>query len=894
MGKGLRVPLAGVPVHSVEQHLARLVQAGRRVAICEQLEDAKASKDLVRRGVVRVVSPGTALEPALLEEGRANFCAALAPGRAADGERRLGLAAADLSTGSFLVCELGAADLAAAPTPAEGPALLAAAARSELERLGVSELLLPQGEEHLRAALQGPWQLTSRPQAAFAPQRAAALLLDRYAIAGLEALALADRPAATAAAGALLEYLQGAGPGEEAQAAVDALAHLARPRLYEPSARMRLDPATARALNIVDPGRAAPLAADTPRTVLQLLDRCRSAAGRRLLRESLQRPLLDLERIEQRLDRVAALLARPPLRERLSRELRGLPDLERLLARSAAGLAAPPELAALGAGLAAAGRVAALLPTPSDLSSPPQEEAALARLAARLMPLPACADRLAEELEQSPEAEFGGGVIRAGVDPELDRQRLRLREARERIAALEQEQRQRSGIAALKVGYHRTFGYYLEVPRSRLAQVPQGWERRQSLARSERYVTPELRALESELLAAQEALAEGEHLRFDALRAAVAAEAAELRLQAGALARLDVACGLAQLAAERGWSRPRLDRSAQLQIREGRHPLVEAALPPGRFVPNELQLDGESRQLLLVTGPNMAGKSTYLRQAALIVLLAQSGSFVPAAEVRLGLVDRIFARVGAQDDLAAGQSTFMVEMLETAQLLHNASDRSLLLLDEIGRGTSTYDGLAIAQAVVERLAGRGERGPRTLFATHFYELTALAGTLPRVHNATVAVEEDGAGGARFLHQIVPGAASRSYGIQVARGAGLPPELVQRAAQILAGLEADAAASAPGAAPLAAPPDFLRLEPSALAPPAILEELAAVDIDGRTPLEAISALYALRDHAREELRALQGDSPPPSRREAADLAEQPGGADRPASLDRPGGRDRQSL
>ena len=574
--------------------------------------------------------------------------------------------------------------------------------------------------------------------------------------------------------------------------------------------------------------------------------------GRRRLRRRLERPLRDLERIDRRLDGVEFLVRAPLLRERLGRALAAVPDLERLLARVSAGLAAPPELAALGCGLTAAAELADLLAAeraagagdgPAAGAGP---AAAAERFGAGLARCDEAEAAIRDGLEAAPAAGFEeGGVLRAGVDRDLDALGERLRAGLAAIADLERRERARSGIAGLKVGYHRTFGYYLEVSARDRDRAPPDYERRQTLAHGERFVTAELRRLEGEALAARAALAQRARALFEDLRRRVAGSAAAIRTLAAGVARLDVARALALTAAERGYCRPRLDRSDGLTIREGRHPVVEAALPPGGFVPNDLHLRGEGEQVLVLTGPNMAGKSTYLRQAALIVLLAQCGSFVPAAEARIGLVDRIFTRVGAQDDLAAGQSTFLVEMLETAAILAAATPRSLVVLDEIGRGTSTYDGLAIARAVLEHLSGAAERfagrGPRTLFATHYHELTALAGERERVANATVLVQDEG-GRIRFLHRIVPGAADRSYGIHVAELAGLPPALIARARALLAALEGTPRAGAP-APPAPEPPGACASE--------LVEELVALDVDALTPLEAIGALYALRERARLE-------------------------------------------
>ena len=932
MGQGLRVPLAGVPVQSVEGHLARLIAAGHRVAIAEQLEEpgarGGAGKRLVRRGIVRVVSPGTALEPSLLEAGRNAYCAAISivgPSGAGSsgGPARAGVALADLSTGELRGCELEAADAETAR----------AAALAELERLGARELLLPAQPESGPAAPGGepaprdgdepapgaggaadeapPWTLTPRPRERFAAGRGAALLRARFGVADVQGLGLAGRPALLGALGALLDYL-GEGQGDPASAAGggdpggvlggvvngvvsaaaggavggvvgsvvgsvpssgDRLAHLGRPQIYDPSATMRLDAATRRALDIF------PAPGGGSGSLLALLDRCRTAAGRRLLRARLERPLIALAPIEARQARVALLHEAALLRARLRQRLGEVPDLERLLGRVATGLATPPELAALGRGLDAA----AALAEPIEEEEQEQEAAAdegagdaaraalLRGIRESLPEAEAAAAAITAALAAEPElfadarGDGAAEVLRPGYDAEVDALRLRRREGRRALAALEAEERGRTGVAALKVGFHRSFGYYIELGRSHAAAAPPDWERRQTLAGGERYVSPRLRALERELLEARDALALRERELYTALCRRVAAEAAAVRRLAAGVARLDAEAALAEVAAANGWTRPQLDHSALLEIREGRHPLVEAGLAEaglgaGRFVPNDVALDGAGTQMLVVTGPNMAGKSTYLRQTALIVLLAQIGGFVPAARARLGLVDRIFARVGAQDEIAAGRSTFMVEMLETAAICSSATPRSLLVLDEIGRGTSTYDGLAIARALLEHLVS-GREGPRTLFATHFHELAALAGEVERVANASVLVgETPGGEGLRYLYRIVPGGADRSYGVHVAAMAGLPAPLLARARELLAALESGSdrggngggggsgsgsgGAGRNGTQPRALP---AAIEGSAGEP--LLRELAALDVDGLTPLEAIGALYALRERAR---------------------------------------------
>ncbi len=934
MGGGLRSPLAGVPVRSVEQHLAKLVARGHRVAICEQLEDprltraaggSRAGRGLVKRGVVRVVSPGTALEPSLLEAGEASACAAVRVIRTRR-ELRLGIAAADITTGAFHLSEIRESrqprESASQPResasqpgesasqPGGSAAQLWQRGLDQLSLLGVRELLLPDDFEDPGEPGDGPQStlaatglaatgltVTRRPAHEFRSDRAERALVRQFG-APPAAFALEPDSAALEATGALLEYLWSAlpltdlpatdgvdrpGPDDESGGSATCtgtLRQLAPPRWFQPEAHLQWDAATQRALAIAErgPGEAQ---GHGPSTLLAVLDRCGSALGRRWLRAALTAPLLDLERAERRLDRVEALVRRPALRRALAQRLRGAPDIERLFARAASGLALPAELGSLSTALTEADALVRVIRE----AAPAAEDGALVELAERLGSAPAAANRLAEALVERPASEYGGGVVRPGADAESDRWRALTDALRVQLSELESALREETGIASLRVGYQRTFGYHIELNRSQAARAPESWERRQSLRDRERFSEPRLRALERDLTDADERFRAAERACVERLRAELVAEAEAVRRMAGALARLDAATSLATVAAERAWTRPALEHSGELEIEGGRHPIVEAAAAQGAFVPNDLQLadDGlRAPQLLLVTGPNMAGKSTYLRQTALIVILAQAGSFVPAERARVGLVDRIFARVGAHDDLAAGRSTFMVEMLETSRLLHGATDRSLILLDEIGRGTSTWDGLAIAQAVAESLAGGGDparterterplRGPRTLFATHFHELTALAGSLPRVGNAAVQVSESEAGTVEFLYRIAPGAADRSYGVQVAAQAGLPAPVVERARRLLQALEQGDSRSQSAPTTDVRPPALrssagagvgqpgspqLMLMPPPVHP--IVADLADLDIDGITPLEAISALYALRDQARTELRGLGSD------------------------------------
>ena len=837
-----RVPLAGIPHHALERYLDQLLRAGLRVALAEQLEPsgpASGNGGLVERRVVRVVTPGTVEGGALLPEGSHNWLVALTPapaasgtaGRGGDGGRRWGLAACDATTGE-LECQL----------------LDEGALGGELARLRPRELLLPEGREGtegalpeaLAAQLAPGTRRTPRPAAAFAPAAAARALCERYGVASLEGFGLGGLEPAVGAAGALLGYLEESWP--------QALRQLRTPRAPRAGEFVALDAQTLRTLELFAGASGAEGGAEG--SLLGVIDRTLTGPGARLLRARLGRPLRDAEAAEARLDAVAAWLAAPLARAALRRALRGLPDLERLLGRVRAGSAGPRQLLQLRRALERLPQLAA----EARAAGGPAEA-----LAGELGGAAEAGVALAAALAEDPPAEPGeGATLRAGFDAELDGLRALAADARGALAALEAAERERTGLGALKVGYHRVFGYYLELPRSRAERAPAEYEPRQTLANAQRYRYRPLSELEDRILGAKERLLEAERAALARLCEQLAAAGPVIERAAGAVARLDVAAALAELAADHGYARPRLRPAGPIAIEDGRHPVVERRLEAGAFVPNDVRL-GDGADVVLLTGPNMGGKSTYLRQTALIVLLAQCGSYVPAARAEIGMVDAIYTRVGAHDDLAGGRSTFMLEMVETAQILHRATERSLVLLDEIGRGTSTRDGLAIARAVVEALHHRPGGTPRTLFATHYRELTALAGALPRVANRAVAVAERG-GEVVFLHRIEDGAADRAYGVHVAALAGLPRAVVARARELLAQLEAAtplAAAdwgSGVGAAHGGSTPEAGGGQLSLLAAPpeTLVEELAALDPDGLSPLEALQRLYELRAAARTRL------------------------------------------
>ena len=814
-GRGEMVPMAGVPHHALETYLGRLLRKGHRVAICEQLTEP--GKGLVERDVVRVVTPGTVLEPTLLERSVNNYLAAVA---VADG--RAGVAHVDVSTGEFAVAEV--------PVDRLG---------EELSRLAPVEVVVPRREEgvELPGIDRGAYTLSPADPVAFVPSRARRRLLEFFGVHSLEAYGCEELPLATAAAGAVLDYL------ERTHRSV--LAQLQGLRAYATESFMALDAQTRRNLELFEGGRWG----GKEQSLLRVLDCTESPMGARLLRRWLAEPLLDIGTLRRRHDAVGWLVERGVSRRRLQVLLRGVGDVERALHRIGAGVAVPREVVALR-------RALEVVPEAGDLVAEGGE--ALDWMRHELVPCPEVVAVIAAAIADEPEGEVGGGgVVRRGFSAELDELRMAASNARAYIAGLEARERERTQIGSLKVGYNRVFGYYLEVSNAHREKVPADYLRRQTLVHAERYVTPELKEHENRVLNARERLEELEAALYRQVCRQVADRAAEVGRSARALAAVDVLSALAEAAVRHGYVRPDLEEGGVVVVAGGRHPVVERHLPSGSFVPNDVHLDREADQVLVLTGPNMAGKSTYLRQVALIVLMAQAGSFVPAESARIGLVDRIFTRVGAQDHLAAGQSTFMVEMVETAHILHHATPRSLVVLDEIGRGTSTYDGMSIAQAVVEFLHNTPRLGCRTLFATHYHELIALADRLPRVRNYTVAVAEEG-GDVVFLHRIVPGGADRSYGVHVAQLAGLPRAVVQRAWELLAGLEGRAQESrGAGRRPAPAqPPLFAEGPPVSAA----MEALRALELESLTPIESLNKLYELQRLASDEADGGPGTGP----------------------------------
>jgi len=849
-----KMPMAGVPHHALDQYLGRLLKAGRRVAICDQVEDPSKAKGLVRREVTRVVTPGTVLDPGLLEDKANNYLAGVA--RLGD---EYGVAWADVSTGEFWAAEVRGGE---------------EAALSELLRARPAEVIAPEGasfvpglERRLRADLGSPLTLW-RPEA-FHPTVARDLLKERFKLASLEGLGLADGSAAVSAAGAVLSYIESTQMGRTGA--------LKPPRALGASSFLEMDPVTQRNLEL-----SANLRDGSGRgTLLALIDRTSTSLGARMLRGWLTRPLTDVAAIGARLDAVAFLVSSAMLRERLRQVLRGVHDVERLVARACAGFATPRDLSALVGSLEAVALLKVALG--GGHGAGPEKPALVALLASRLDDFPELRGRIARALvDEPPASDNEGGLIRDGYSAELDKLKSETKDARDWIGSLQSRERERTGLKGLKVGYNKVFGYYIEVSRGLAGAVPEDYERRQTLVNAERYVTPDLKRYEELVLSAEEQINGLEKKLFGELVEAVRQAAPALLALSEAVATLDALTGLAITAAERGYTRPQVDASDTLTVRDGRHPVVEVSRVEGEFVANDTNLDGGRNQIMLITGPNMAGKSTYMRQVALICLMAQMGSFVPAAEARIGAVDRILTRVGATDYVSAGQSTFMVEMVETARILNLATDRSLVLLDEVGRGTSTFDGLSIAWAVAEWLHDGPSAHPRTLFATHYHQLTDLAKDHPRVVNYHLTAREHD-GGIVFVRKLLPGSTDKSYGIQVAKLAGIPAPVLKRADEILKLIEeqqafdlaASSAARAEGGAPGPRGPSPVRGFTQSLlfaagaekpgAPSELLDKLKATDVSQMTPMEALALIDLLKGLA--EGTAGAAPEGPPERKRA---------------------------
>ena len=861
------IPLAGFPHGALDQHLPKLVQAGHRVAVCEQLEDPKYARKIVKRGVVEVVTPGVAFRDPLLQSKRSTYLAAVAwgepSGRRSQGRAAgtVGVAFADASTGEFYLTE----------APAERLGSL-------LQTIAPAEVVVDKRHadrlaEAMRAVQGGavPFAVTREEDWVFGLDFATETLLRHFQTHSLKGFGVDGLTVGVTAAGAALYYL-----GETQKGRIP---HVRRIRRYRAEDHIALDPATKRNLELV----ASMADGRRDGSLVGVLDATLTPMGGRLLRQWLVRPLRDVGRITARLDAVDALFTSPRLRRAVREELRHVGDLERLCGKVCTARATPRDLVALGATL---GRVPAVQGALDG-----EEAGLLGRLREGLTPCDDTADRIGAALADEPPANLAaGGAIRRGYSDELDGLRDVAGSGKAYLTELQARESKRTGIPSLKVGYNKVFGYYLEVTNAHKDKAPAEWTRKQTLVNAERYITPELKEYEETILTAQEKAVALETRLFTELRDAVAEDVEPIQANARALAALDVLAAFAETAERYGYVRPEVDDSAVLDVVDGRHPVVEQSLPAGEaFIPNSVRLDAPPRpaaggagegapdgepaggadagQILLITGPNMAGKSVVLRQTALVVLLAQVGCFVPAARARVGVVDALFTRVGASDNLAAGESTFLVEMNETANILNNCTDRSLVLLDEVGRGTSTFDGLSLAWAIVEHLHETPAKAARTLFATHYHELDALSDRLDRVRSYSVRVQEH-EGRVVFLRTLAPGGADHSYGIEVARMAGLPPEVVARAKDVLRHLEANDVASEVGvrggAGPAAAGGDGLPATPHpsvgglpkpdeapvALQVPdpvatAVLDRLEGLEPDRMTPIEALMALAELK-------------------------------------------------
>ncbi|QDT21711.1 DNA mismatch repair protein MutS [Gimesia chilikensis] len=800
------IPMAGFPHHSLDSYLYKLIHAGYRAAICDQVEDPKKAKGMVKREVTRVITPGTLTDDALLDPHENNFLASIYFGKS-----DIGLAWLELSTGRFLTSNTTAEHLV-----------------DELARIHPAECIFAEGNTALQNAIGHlDTMLTERPSWTFAEDECEKLLLSHFGTKTLEGFNLEQGTPAITAAGALLEYVQ------ETQRS--AIPHINQIEPYERGDRLLIDEATRRSLELTRTIREG----KREGSLISVLDETVTSMGARLLNDWIANPLTSLDEIQKRHDSVEEISQNPVLCNDVREQLSKTYDLQRLTARIATGRASARDLSFLAQTLA-------LLPKlKAKLSG---------RKAELLQSLEAGIDLCAEVrneietmiVEDPPLTLNEGGVIRSGFSDELDELRSLSKGGKEWIASYRNEESERVGIPHLKVGYNKVFGYYLEVSAAHADKVPEHYIRKQTLKNQERYITPELKEYEEKVLKAEERAIELEQTMFDTLREKVAKEATRTQRTAEVLAQIDVLFGLAHLATHAGYTRPEMTTDPVLDIRESRHPVLDRLQPSGEFVPNDVLLGEPYGRVQIITGPNMAGKSTYIRQAALLTLMAQIGSFIPASEARIGIADRIFARVGASDELSKGQSTFMVEMTEAARILNSASDRSLVILDEIGRGTSTYDGISLAWSMTEFL--HDQLKARTLFATHYHELTELTQTLKQASNWNVAVHEQD-GEIVFLHKIVEGSANKSYGIHVARLAGIPDQVIQRANQILATLEKD---HFDDSGQTTIPPRkqkksvHQQLSLFGNAPHPVLDEIRDLNVDEMTPLAALEELYRIRE------------------------------------------------
>ena len=799
-----QTPMCGVPYHSVDSYIARLVQKGYKVAICEQMTDPALTKGLVEREITRIVTPGTVTESCMLDENKNNYIGCIY------GEsRKFGLAFCDVSTGAFFSTVCSDAQSVA----------------SELGRFAPSEVIRygtgVDAEQIEDAIFRRLTCCVNEGRPELFRLESAEALLERHFAASLSQLGLAGMPTAVIASGALLQTLLTLQKND--------LQHIRELQYYTTGRFMELDLDARRNLELTETMRSK----EKKGTLLWVLDKTHTAMGGRMLRSWLEKPLLDPVEITRRHGAVQDLVDSVIVRGELEEALRDVTDLERVMTRIVTGTVNCRDLLGLARGFRALPEVKKQL---SKCESP-----LLRKLEQSIDSLTDCADLIESTIvDEPPLTVREGGIIRKGANVEADRLRDIMEGGSGTIAAIEASEREKTGIRTLKVGFNRVFGYYIEVSKSFMDQVPASYVRKQTLANCERYITQELKELENQVLTAKDRLTALEYQIFTQLREHLAQQAARVQLTAGAVAAADALCSLAAVAVQRGYCRPEITLGREIAIEGGRHPVVEAVLKDSLFVPNDTHLGADDNQVAIITGPNMAGKSTYMRQVALIVLMAQMGSFVPARSATIGLVDRVFTRIGASDDLASGQSTFMVEMAEVASILKYATARSLLILDEIGRGTSTYDGMAIARAVLEYAANPKRLGAKTLFATHYHELSTMEDKLPNVKNYNIAVKKRG-DQMIFLRKIVPGATDDSYGIEVAKLAGIPNVVISRAREILSELETEGAVSAP-AAPKE-PEDQVSLLD--LTGQQIIAALSGITVETLTPIEAMNELYKLK-------------------------------------------------
>jgi DNA mismatch repair protein MutS len=829
--RGSPVPMCGVPYHAASGHIAKLVRKGYRVAICEQTEDAKKATKLVKREVVRVITPGTAIDSQLLDARDNSYLAAVFG-------TGTGMSAAflDLSTGEFVVTQFtGEAAWTRileqldgfAPREILFPKSLEPLFKNEAAREAGSHVISDEKEASAARFVVAGEQpsLNALDEWVFAHDRAAELIRAHFEVDSLDGFGLGGRDLAVTAAGAVLHYVR--------ETQKDDAGHITGLSYFEPAEYLMLDAPTVRNLELVEA-----LDGSRQRTLLGVLDETVTGMGSRLLKQWLLRPSMKLGELTARLDAVEELKNALILRDRLRQELKQVADLERLIARISMGRATPRDLVALKH---SADAIPGIKERLADATA-----SLLEILAENLDELADLRDLIGASISDEPPVNINdGGTIRGGYNTQLDELREVATSSKGVIARIESRERARTGIASLKVRFNNVFGYFIEVSKTNLKNVPTDYERRQTIANAERFTTPELKEYEAKVLGAEESIAEIEQELFAAIRQAVAVETKRVQGVAQGLAMLDILCSLAEVAARRNYNRPLLTESDELYIRGGRHPVIEST--GERFIPNDVFLNNSTDRLLIITGPNMGGKSVFLRQTALIAILAQIGSFVPAEEARIAVLDRIFTRVGASDSLARGRSTFMVEMTETANILNTATPRSLVLLDEVGRGTSTFDGLSLAWAIAEYLHDNPQHAAKTLFATHYHEMTELAKLLPGVRNYQMAVKES-EGTIVFLRRVVEGSASKSYGIEVGKLAGLPRAVTDRAREILANLEANEL-------DVMGKPKFARHLPSRKRAPqpslfeaandAVLDEMRNLDVESLTPEEAIDALRRLR-------------------------------------------------